>query len=257
MQLQKIFLVLIILFVSFQIRFGQEQPNPILIDEFGKLCSEDVMARYDNFLVQLHNDPSAQGYFVLYGDDSTEGKNLNFARYLTEFYPTVRNFDGSRFSLVRGENQNEMKIQFWIVPAGATPPKPDNFFSEDKITTTEQFDKSWADFNNWSGRLDIYSDGFLDLGCEFSPNRAAFAKTLLANPKLTGYLVVYTKFGKGVKRGNQIANFALRDLTKNYKVPRSRLKTIYGGNRQEPEIELWFVPKGDKPPMPAPDKKKK
>jgi hypothetical protein len=41
----------------------------------------------------------------------------------------------------------------------------------------------------------------------------------------------------------------------NYKVPRNRLKTIYDGNREEPEIELWFVPKGNKPPTPKPDSK--
>ena len=144
---------------------------------------------------------------------------------------------------VRGENQSEMKIEFWIVPAGANPPKPAREFIEQKITSTTLFDKNWADFyKDFDGKLEIYSDGFANLGCEFSPNTEDFAKTLLLNPELIGYLVVYTKFGKGLMRGNQLANFAVRDLIKNYKVPRNRLKTIYGGNREEPQIELWFVP---------------
>lgn len=257
MRLRKIFLVPAILFISFQTYSGQEQLNSRLIDEFGKLCSEELMARYDSFLGQLQNDPSAEGHIVFYGNRSTEGKNLKFVGYLKEFYPTVRGFDKTRILLTRGENQNEMKTQFWLVPAGAIPPKPEAIFTEEKIASTKQYDKSWADFNKWSGSLDIYSDGFLDLGCEFSPNTGGFAKTLLANRELKGYLIVYTEFGKGVGRGNRIASFAVKNLIKNHQVPRNRLKTIYGGNRQEPEIEFWFVPKNDQPPSLTPDKKRK
>lgn len=246
-----------ILLVSFQICFGQEKPNPELTDEFGKLCSEEVMARYDMFFSRLQNNPAAEGHIIFYGDHSTEGKNLKFAGYLKEFYPTVRSFDKTRILLTRGENQDRMKTQFWLVPAGAIPPKPEAIFTEEKIALTKRYDKGWAGFNKWSGSLDIYSDGFLDLGCEFSPNTGGFAKTLLANRELKGYLIVYTEFGKGVGRGNRIANFAVKDLIKNHKVPRNRLKTIYGGNRQEPEIEFWFVPKNAPPPILTPDKKRK
>jgi hypothetical protein len=215
------------------------------------------MARYDYFFVKLRDNPTAMGYIIFYGDGSVEGRNLNFIKYLTEFYPKIRRFDKSRIALLRGENQSQMKVQFWIVPIGTNPPKPNKEFVKEKINATTLFDKNWADFNRWSGDLDIYSNGFFELGCEFSPNAGAFAKTLLSNPELNGYLIVYTKFGKGAKRGNQVANFAVQDLVKNYKVPRNLLRATYGGNRAEPEIEFWFVPKGDKPPVPTPSNRSK
>lgn len=242
-------------FIFFQNNFSQENPVPVLIDEFGKICSEDLMARYDNFLFTINRHPDAIGYFVFYGDKSVEGRNLNFIKYLTKYYPEIRGFDNSRFILSRGENRDEMKVQFWLVPAGTTPPKPNKEFVEVKYTSATLFDKNWADFNRWSGELDIYSNGFLELGCEFSPNVAVFAKEILSNPDLIGYLIVYTQFGKGVKRANQVGNFALKDLIKYHKVPRKRLRAIYGGNRNEPEIELWLVPKADAPPKPTLDKK--
>ncbi|MBA2493927.1 MAG: hypothetical protein H0V31_04440 [Acidobacteria bacterium] len=31
------------------------------------------------------------------------------------------------------------------------------------------------------------------------------------------------------------------------------MKTIYSGNREEPEIEFWLVPKDNKPPAPKPN----
>lgn len=247
MSFVRIIVSLIAIFVSFQDGFSQEKSNPVLIDEFGKICSEELMARYDNFLNALNNQPNATGYFLFYGDKSVEGRNLNYISYLTEVYPWNRGFDKNRFILLRGKNQDQMKVQFWLVPAGTSPPKPEEEYIESRITSTTLFDKNWADFHRWYGELEIYQMGFLDLGCEFSPNIEAFAEKLLSNPELTGYLVVYTKFGRGAKRGNQVGNFALKDLIKYRKVPRNRLKMIYGGNRKEPEIELWFVPKGAAP----------
>lgn len=254
----KAFFFLTILFAFFQICFGQEKPAAVLHDEFGKICSEDLMARHDAFLIKLSNEPSALGYVVFYGDETLEGRNLNFYHVLRNF-AAMRGFDATRFVFLRGENRPQMLFQFWVVPAGADAPKPFKEYSPENIVSTTLFDKNWADFyrDEYSKKLEIYADGFYDLGCEFSPNVKEFAETLLSNPELTGYLIVYTEFGKGLKRGNQVAAFAVRDLIKNHKVPRNRLKTIYGGNRAEPEIELWLVPQNDKPPTPKPDLKPK
>lgn len=258
MKLLNMFFLILIFLTNLPSGFGQESPKAHLYDEFGKICSEDFMARYDGYLVSLYNDPNSTGYVLFYGDETLEGRNLNFLNALKK-HPEMRKFDKSRFVFRRGENRPQMHIQFWIVPAGAEAPATGKEFVQEKIVTTTLFDKNWADFyrNEYDRKLEIYEPGFLDLGCEFSPNVREFADILLSNPDLNGYLVVYTKFGKGAKRGNQVAAFAVTDLMKNYKVPRNRLKTIYGGNREKPEIELWFVPKGDKPPVPKPDSKPK
>lgn len=255
MNSRKIFLVFITLLALFQICFGQEKPEAKQIAEMGKICSEDLMARLDNFFIQLNNEPTALGYIIFHGG-ITEGRNLQLINYMTNFYPT-RRFDKSRLLLLRGENREEECTQFWIVPAGATPIKPETEFTEIKYASTSLFDKSWANFNKTSGKLDIYENGFYDLGCDFSPNRNEFAKVLLSNPALTGYLLIYTEFGKSKKYGDKIAKFALNELTKQHKVPANQLKTIYGGNREQPEIEFWIVPKGEQSPTPKPDKKVK
>ena len=231
---------------------SQETPKAVLIDEFGKLCSEDFMARADQFYIQLQNDPNAIGYIVFTGDREFEGRNVYWVSAMTFWYPQTMRRDLSRLVLVRGENQDYMKVEFWLVPAGSTPPKPDKEFRPSKITETTLFDRSWADFHRYySKHLEIYSMGFFDNGCDFPPNVVPFAKTLLSDRSLTGYLVVYTAPNRGAKRGNQVGRFAVNDLVKTYKVPRNRLKMIYGGKRGEPEIELWFVPEGEKPPVPT------
>lgn len=255
MKLQKSLFIWVVLIFSFQTHFGQEIPKAALFDEFRGICSEEFMARYDGYIVSLYKDPNSMGYILFYGDESAEGTNLNYINAVKN-YTNLRRYDSARIVVIRGANQAETKIQFWLVPAGANPPNPEIKFATKEISTTTRFDKNWADFyKDFDGKTVIYSDGFYDLGCGFAPNLNAFSETLLSNPNLTGYLVLYTEFGKGAKRAKQVAAVAITDLVKNHKIPRSRLKTIYGGNREEPEIELWFVPKGEKPPIPKPDLK--
>jgi hypothetical protein len=257
MKLRRFLFAFLISLAAFQFCFSQEKPKAVLLDEFGKFCSEEFSARLDAYISELFNNPTSAGYIVFYGEKTLpEAKNQHYSnatKYLTRF----RRIDMSRIMILRGENRNEMLTQFWIVPVGAIPPKPEKAFVESKITSTKLFDNGYADFNRDAGNLDIYVNGFLDLGCDFSPNRDAFAKILLSNRNLNGYLIIYTKSGKGRKRAAQVANFALKELIRDFNVPRIRLKTLYGGNREAPEIEFWLVPKNDKPPVPKPDVKSK
>ena len=257
MKLRRLFFTFLLILAAFQFGFSQEKPKAILFDEFGKFCSEEFSALLDAYISELRRNSIVTGHIIFYGEKLfPEAQNQNYLNAVRPFI-RFRNFDMSRFIILRGENREKMVTQFWIVPAGAVPPIPEKPFVESKITSTTLYDKGFADFNRESGKLDIYVNGFLDLGCDFSPNRNAFAKVLLDNPNLNGYLIIYTKFGKGKRRANQVLNFALKELVNNFKVPRTRLKTIYGGNREEPEIEFWLVPKDDKPPMPKPDVKTK
>jgi len=241
-----ILLILLIIPMTSQIVLSQDFKETTMMDEFGKICYEDFSARYDGFAYFLYNNPSVKGVVIFYGDKTIEGTNLNFIKALKEYALINRGINKSRFTLLRGDNQNEMKIQFWIVPTGSTPPKVEKAFEKEKISITSRFDKNFADFYKSEGKLEIYQNGFYELGCDFSPNVSEYSKTLLSDKNLTGYLVIY---GNKKDRAERVVKFAVNDLVKNHKVPRNRLKTIYGGKSEEPQIEFWFVPKKDKPPV--------
>lgn len=253
----KRFASLIILLFAFSSFAQEETKKAIQVDEFGVQCSEEAMARIDNFFLRMSKVPGSTGLILFYGAHDAEGRNKKLAIYLATVYPGQRKYDTTRLALVRGANEDKLKVQFWVVPPGAIAPRPERPFLEDKYASTTLFDHSWADLNRWSGSLDIYSDGYYDLGCDFSPNRGVFAKVLKENKTLDGYLIVYTEFGKGAARGRRITDFAIRDLVKVYKVPRNRLTGVYGGNREKPEIEFWLVPRGQAKPKPSPETPKK
>lgn len=235
--------VLLLLAISLT-AFSQEKPEAQLIDEFGRICSEDLMARYDGFLIRLQNDPSAAGYIVLHGENSQEGSNILYADFLTKIYPERRGYASERIVFVRGENLDALKTLFWIVPAGAEPPDVENLFEPKKTVSSERFQKTAAEIFKYDSGED-FINGFYELGCDFAPNFKDFTKKLLENEKLKGYLIIHAKKNKAEK----IEKIARKNLTGIYKVPKNRLKIIYGEKLEDPEIELWLVPEGEKPPV--------
>lgn len=231
--------------------FPQTSPAPIPVDEFGEVCSEDLMARMDNFQIQINNNPTARGVVVFHGRTDTEGRNQKLSDYI-ERRPTRPGVGLPRLSIIRGENRSKQLIQFWLVPAGVLEPKPDRPYLPNAYTETTLFDRSAVGFHRWEGVLDIYDDGFYDLGCNFSPNKTVFSEILRTNGNLNAFLIVYAD-SKTRKDGLRLASWALNDLVRNHKVSRSRVRAIFGGLRKESEIELWLVPEGKLNPTARPN----
>lgn len=187
-----------------QAAFSQEELEAILHDEFGKPCYEDFSARYDGFTAALYNDPTSDAYIIFYGDRSREGTNLKFVKALFHYGVVNRGIGKSRIMIFRGENQDATLTQFWRVPAGASPPQTGTAFKNEKISATSRFDSGWADFYRSEGKVEIYQDGFSNLGCDFSPNTDEFSKILLAEKDLTGYLVIYGNKKKSRRKSREI-----------------------------------------------------
>ncbi len=246
MKLQKLVLFFSVLFIFSQFCFAQEKPEAVLINDFENACSEIIALHYDNFLVQLFNDPTSTGYIVFNGEESQNGNNLRYIRHVSFNYPRFRGFDPYRIVLIRGENQGKMRIQFWKVPFGADMPEVEKNFEAGKILSTQRFQKTIAELAKLPGfKKEELIDGFYAFeGCDFAPNLKDFAKVLSEDDDLTGYLIIYA----AKKNAKKIQDFVMKNLTVNHKIPKNRLKIISGGKSEEPIIELWFVPKTDVPP---------
>ena len=247
MNLPRIYLIAVLLMAFCLGANGQEPPTAVLVDEFGVLCSEELLARYDYFLGQVHANTTAKGLIVFYGDETSEGRNISLYRFIKDWYPKVRQFQGQKLEFVRGFNQRQTKIEFWLVHEGAlkTSVRPYQPF---EIRSTTRYDVVRGDFHKIKGRTYFYFDGFYELGCDFGPNIFGFSQHLRTDRDLTGYLVVYSEFNKGKRYADRVITYALKHLVKNSRLPRSRFKTIYGGERKNTEVEFWLVPKGNPPP---------
>jgi hypothetical protein len=100
-------------------------PNPTKFDEIGEISRDDEKARLDVFAIELQNSPGAQGYIIGYG-----GRNKRFgtgqqrAARARDYVVTTRGIDASRIVVLDGGTHDTGSTQLWIVPTGATPPRP-------------------------------------------------------------------------------------------------------------------------------------
>jgi hypothetical protein len=101
-----------------------------LVDEissFGsKKLDQDLKDRLDNYALTLLNNPNATGYILGYfSRNESESSMKTQLNKITDYLIKVRKFDASRITIAISEsNDGNALIQFWIVPAGASPPTP-------------------------------------------------------------------------------------------------------------------------------------
>lgn len=225
-------LLIILLFVSVQICFGQKETKAELLDEFGKITWEDLAARVDNLLYNLSQEPTSTAYVVIHN-----GKVLNDReRFRYEDWVKgqikSREFNEKRIFIIRAEDKEELQIRLWIVPAGTEKPS----FSEVKWNAVLSPNTKPFIFTKT-----IWNDG-LATSAEYL-NLNIFSEYLDANPTTRGHFVVKAKSKEDFhKEQSEIVNL----LTKKYKINSERLRFFYVKENKSrwdyPQVEIWLVP---------------
>ena len=86
---------------------------------------DDQKARLDNLAVELQSDPTATTYIFGYGGrTSPVGHADRLLSRSRGYLVSQRGIDASRIILSNGGFREEDAIEIWLVPRGATPPKP-------------------------------------------------------------------------------------------------------------------------------------
>jgi hypothetical protein len=94
-------------------------------DEFPDISRNDEKARLDNFGIELQNDPTATAYVIVYpGRGGKRGDVQYHASRIVDYLVNSRNLDKSRIVTLVGPPRNELFVELWITPQGATPPNP-------------------------------------------------------------------------------------------------------------------------------------
>ena len=105
--------------------FAQEtQPKAQKFDEFtGEADYEHLMARLDNFLIELQQQPNAQGHIIVYRSrrDSAAVSN-RYALRAKDYLVRVRRGDAARIHTFDGGMTGCLTYELWIVPPGADSP---------------------------------------------------------------------------------------------------------------------------------------
>lgn len=103
------------------------KPAPPLertIDKYGNLRFNDEKARLDQLAIALQNDPTAQGYIVVYaGRVSRVGEAQARADRDKAYLVNNRGISADRIVTVDGGYRDQLEVELHVVPSGATPPQ--------------------------------------------------------------------------------------------------------------------------------------
>jgi hypothetical protein len=207
--------------ISFSVGVSaQERPTPVLVDEFGQITCEDLLARQDYFLSELSNNPQDIGYAVIY-DSGQDPKGL--AKLLNAGIYT-RRFDRSRFKIALAKGSDgSVNGQFWRVLPGAS--LPDFEPVSEPPTDPSKPMLFGADFSE-------------NICPTFSPD--LFVKLVNENPGAHGRVVIVGPNWSSRKAAARVelemlerANLR-RNKIKFYYIHRPKLSFI--------EMEYWYIP---------------
>ena len=104
-------------------------PVPILpslkFDEFPNIARNDEKARLDNFTVELQHDPTATAYVVVYpGRRGRTGDVQRHTTRIVDYLINSRGIDARRIVTLVGSLRDDLLVELWITPQGASPPAP-------------------------------------------------------------------------------------------------------------------------------------
>jgi hypothetical protein len=216
----KIISALLVLFFSLQICFAQAKPESVLMEEFSELSCDDLRSRLDNFFIAILNDPTATGYVIIQGSNKNFRQSYGY-RSMIHGHIKYRRFDPLKLKIVRVQESEKLRVQFWLTPAGADAP----YDSESSRGNPLLLSKS----------IMIYSEYNDSDGC-LTDNLSTFFEILTQQPNLRAHFVINAK---SVKEFNE----KKKELMTEFKeIPSNRLRFFYVRNRTNSYVEYWLVP---------------
>lgn len=94
-------------------------------DEFPAISRNDEKARLDNFGIELQNDPTSTAYVVVSpGRSRRPGDVQRHTTRIVEYLVNSRGIDARRIVTLVGTARDELLVELWVCPQGATPPNP-------------------------------------------------------------------------------------------------------------------------------------
>lgn len=100
-------------------------PRSRKFDEFPDISRNDEKARLDNLAIELQNEPGAMAYVIVYpGRNSKRGDLQHHSSRIVEYLVHSRGLDESRIVTLVGAPRDQLHVELWVTPAGATPPTP-------------------------------------------------------------------------------------------------------------------------------------
>jgi hypothetical protein len=241
------------------------------LDEFGDVQYSDLIARLDNFAIELQNEPASKGFILVYRTRrDLPGLSNRLALWSKDYMINSRGIPKDRVVTVDAGAAGSLAQELWIVPPGTAPtPRPDAY-QRDLVDTdsVRKFDEYGflprERYGDLARRFNLDNDG---------EHLEAFVTELRKEQNPSAFIIAYAQYNPRPRLVDYARNYEpkmdvrldrpgtarrrlgieKRYLMKTYGFPASRIKLIDGGYRKRRGVELWIVPRGEHAPIPTPN----
>jgi hypothetical protein len=94
-------------------------------DEFPDISRNDEKARLDNFGIELQNDPTSTAYVMVSPGRSSRQRDVQrHTTRIVEYLVNSRGINARRIVSLLGSARDELLVELWVCPQGATPRNP-------------------------------------------------------------------------------------------------------------------------------------
>lgn len=99
------------------------RPTPRKFDEYLDLKFSEERRRLDQFAIQLHNEPGATGYILIYdAADTRKPVAQERGKRAKNYLVKECGLSDERIEFVNGGLRDKLSVELFITPAGALPP---------------------------------------------------------------------------------------------------------------------------------------
>jgi hypothetical protein len=115
-----------VVLISASTAFAQESGQASRkVDEFiGEVDYEDLIARLDNFAIEIQNQPNALGHIIVYRSRrDPPSVSQRYELLARDYLVKQRGLARNRLVTVDGGMSGCLMYELWIVPPGAAPPE--------------------------------------------------------------------------------------------------------------------------------------
>jgi hypothetical protein len=225
--MKQVISLIVVLFATMS-AIAQEQLKPEMLTNSQKPNCEMLRAELDFLQHKLQENVDASGVIIINGEATDMRRNVVYESMIVN-HLNRRGLPSNRFRVVRGELKPALKIEYWLVPAGALVPSLEE---HEWDFTTDSNQKPFM--FTWENVID-------DICPEVDGVRL-FSEFLKVNPSARANIVLRSSNANELIR---MRRKVIKELTQKYSISQKRLRffTVSQANTGwPPPIEYWFVP---------------
>lgn len=241
----------------------QQQPpagSPLKVDEFGGIAYSDMLARVDNFAIELQNNPASTSVIAVYPQmsDKIPGWFLRRAYWMKGYLTKARGLGDGRVRVVNGGFRDEVMYQLWLVPPGAESPVAPLDWAAALAREKKPilFDRDVYE-NYPTGPGGETGGEIYENYTDPKDSQEPFVSALRADPAARGLIYGYATRRNRRGTDRRLAARTKLAILKLHAIGADRIVATGGGLRTHRTLEYWLVPPGAALPKPSPAPRRK